>query len=126
MKKLLLICTFMLAFGLAAPVHAQGATAAWNAPTTATTLADAQALHWTLYVQPRVGAALVLPLTGAVCVGTVAPFQCTAPVPPQGAPASYDWSYQITATTPLGSESTKSAVFISPISAPTGLSIGVP
>lgn len=112
-------------FGLSHPARAQAATATWQAPVDAPTLADAQALKWNLYLTPRNGApGSAIPVTGAVCSGTVAPFTCSAPLPDKAKPASYDAQVTITAVTPLGQESAPSVPFISPISAPTALQVG--
>jgi hypothetical protein len=80
---------------------------AWTAPGNVASAAEAQGLTYTLYVNS--GPAVLVP--GTVCVGAVAPFTCTSPVP-AGVPAAINTKLELTATGATSPEGPRSTPFI--------------
>lgn len=113
-----LILTLMLLL-LAAPLQAQTVTATWTMPANVTTLADANALIATLYVN---NGATGQVLTGLTCTGATAPFNCSATALPT-TPVTLNTRYELTLKTATSEESPRTAPFIKPPDAATGLRV---
>ena len=87
---------------------------AWTAPANVTSVAEAQGLTYTLYVN----SGPAVPVPGVVCVGAVAPYTCTSPVP-VGTPAAINTKLELTATGATSPEGPRSTPFIQAPFAPT-------